>query len=132
MPEASPEARYERPFADIRVVDMSQGVAGPGCGFMLAAHGADVIKIEPPQGDWARGLGTRHGDHTAMSLAVNRSKRGIALGLKKPAPARWSGHQTHGPRRLPPRAAPSPSARPAATIKFLKPVAPRQSKPERA
>ena len=84
MPEASPEASYERPFADIRVVDMSQGVAGPGCGFLLAAHGADVIKIEPPQGDWARGLGTRHGDHTALSLAVNRGKRGIALDLKKP------------------------------------------------
>ena len=79
-----PEADYERPFAGIRVVDMSQGVAGPGCGYLLAAHGADVIKIEPPRGDWVRGLGARRGDHSAMSLAVNRGKRGVALDLKNP------------------------------------------------
>ncbi len=84
MQDTAPAASYERPLAGIRAVDMSQGVAGPGCGFLLAAHGADVIKIEPPQGDWMRGLGTRHGDHTALSLAVNRGKRGIALDLKKP------------------------------------------------
>ncbi len=82
--EGMPEASYERPFAGIRVVDMSQGVAGPGCGFLLAAHGAEVIKIEPPAGDWLRGLGARHGDHVAMSLAVNRGKRGIALDLRNP------------------------------------------------
>ena len=79
-----PEPGYERPFAGVRVVDMSQGVAGPGCGYLLAAHGADVIKIEPPRGDWARGLGARRGDHSAMSLAVNRGKHGIALDLKNP------------------------------------------------
>ena len=78
------ERSYERPFAGIRVVDFSQGLAGPGCGQLLAAHGADVIKVEPPQGDWARDLGTRHGGHAALELSVNRGKRGIALDLKLP------------------------------------------------
>ena len=78
------EPAYDRPFAGIRVVDMSQGVAGPGCGYLLAAHGAEVVKIEPPAGDWLRGLDPRHGDHSAMSLAVNRGKRGVALDLKHP------------------------------------------------
>ena len=59
-------------------------MAGPGCGYLLAAHGAEVVKVEPPAGDWLRGLGPRHGDHSAMSLAVNRGKRGVALDLKHP------------------------------------------------
>ena len=49
---------YEAPFAGLKVVDLSQGVAGPYCGMLLAQHGADVIKVEPTgDGDWARTLG---------------------------------------------------------------------------
>ena len=77
-------ASYERPFEGIRVADLSQGLAGPGCGLLLAAHGADVVKVEPPEGDWARTLGTRHGEHAALDMAVNRGKRSIALDLKSP------------------------------------------------
>lgn len=83
MGEATTTRSYDRPFAGIRVVDMSQGLAGPACGMMLAAHGASVIKIEPPTGDWSRGLGTRHGHHTAMAMSVNRGKKSIALDLKQ-------------------------------------------------
>jgi crotonobetainyl-CoA:carnitine CoA-transferase CaiB-like acyl-CoA transferase len=43
-----------------------------------------VVKVEPRQGDWARQMGTRHGTHTAMEMAVNRGKRSIALDLKSP------------------------------------------------
>lgn len=78
------EPSYDRPLAGIRVVDMSQGLAGPGCGALLAAHGASVVKIEPPKGDWSRLMGTRYGDHTALELAVNRGKRSLALDLKAP------------------------------------------------
>ncbi len=81
---AMEQASYERPFAGITVVDFSQGMAGPGCGLLLAAHGARVIKVEPPQGDWARHLGTRHGAHAAMEMAVNRGKSSLALDLKQP------------------------------------------------
>ncbi len=84
MGEAAAARSYDRPFADIRVVDMSQGLAGPACGMMLAAHGASVVKVEPPSGDWSRGLGTRHGQHTALEMAVNRGKKSIALDLKAP------------------------------------------------
>jgi crotonobetainyl-CoA:carnitine CoA-transferase CaiB-like acyl-CoA transferase len=72
------------PCAGLRVVDLSQGMAGPNCGMQFAAYGADVIKIEPPDGDWVRRLGRMYEDHSALSLAVNRGKRSIALDLKKP------------------------------------------------
>jgi crotonobetainyl-CoA:carnitine CoA-transferase CaiB-like acyl-CoA transferase len=72
------------PCAGLRVVDLSQGMAGPNCGMQFAAYGAEVIKIEPPDGDWVRRLGRMYEDHSALSLAVNRGKRSIALDLKKP------------------------------------------------
>jgi crotonobetainyl-CoA:carnitine CoA-transferase CaiB-like acyl-CoA transferase len=77
---------YEAPFAGLKVVDLSQGVAGPYCGMLLAQHGADVIKVEPTgEGDWSRTLGKRYGTHTAYSLPTNLGKRSIALDLKSDA-----------------------------------------------
>ena len=75
---------YEAPFAGLRVVDLSQGIAGPYAGMLLALYGADVVKVEPPEGDWARTVGTRYGDQTAFSVAANLGKRSIALDLKTP------------------------------------------------
>lgn len=72
-------------YEGLRVLDLGQGVAAPYCAMLLAMHGADVIKIEPLAGDWSRGLGTRYGDHTAMSAHYNRGKRGLALDLKTAA-----------------------------------------------
>ncbi len=74
---------YERPYAGLKVIDLSQGVAGPYCAMLLAQYGADVIKVEPPDGgDWSRGLGVKYGDQTAYSIPVNLGKRSIALDLK--------------------------------------------------
>ncbi len=74
---------YDAPFAGLKVVDLSQGVAGPYCGMLLAQHGADVIKVEPVgEGDWARTLGRRYGSHSAYSIPTNLGKRSIALDLK--------------------------------------------------
>ena len=70
-------------YAGLRVCDLTQGVAGPHCAFLLAQHGADVIKIEPPGGDWGRGIGKRHGPYSAFFLQVNRGKRSLALDLKQ-------------------------------------------------
>jgi len=75
---------YERPYAGVKVVDLSQGIAGPYCAMLLAQWGADVIKIEPPEGDWARMLGPRYGDHTAFSVTGNLGKRSVMLDLKAP------------------------------------------------
>lgn len=84
FPAASVTDNDPLPYEGLRVVDLSQGMAGPNCGMQFAAYGADVIKIEPPDGDWVRKLGRQYGDHSALSLAVNRGKRSIALDLKKP------------------------------------------------
>lgn len=74
------------PFEGVRVLDLSQGVAGPYCAMMLARNGADVIKLEPTgTGCWSRQLGKAVGDQTAHSLVVHRGKRGLALDLKSKA-----------------------------------------------
>jgi len=64
---------------------MSQGVAGPYCGMLLAQQGANVVKIEPGDGDWARVLGPVYGDHTAFSIVANLGKRSLAIDLKHPS-----------------------------------------------
>jgi crotonobetainyl-CoA:carnitine CoA-transferase CaiB-like acyl-CoA transferase len=75
-------------FQGLRVLDASQGLAGPYCAMLLAQHGATVVKVEPAQGDWSRGIGKRYGEHTGLSLACNRGKRSVVLDLRKPtAPA---------------------------------------------
>jgi crotonobetainyl-CoA:carnitine CoA-transferase CaiB-like acyl-CoA transferase len=72
-------------YTGLRVLDLGQGIAAPYCAMLLAMHGAEVVKLEPPGGDWSRGLGKRYGDHTAMSAHFNRGKRGLALDLRAPA-----------------------------------------------
>ena len=72
------------PYEGLRVFDASQGLAGPQCAMLLAQHGARVVKLEPPEGDWGRGVGRRYGDHTALALASNRGKRSLVLDMKRP------------------------------------------------
>ena len=73
------------PFESVKVLDLSQGVAGPYCGMHFARNGADVIKLEPPgTGCWSRQLGKATGDHTAHSVVVHRGKRSLAVDLKVP------------------------------------------------
>jgi len=77
---------YEAPFAGLKVVDLSQGIAGPYCAMLLAQHGAEVIKVEGiGDGDWARTLGSRYGSHTAFSIIGNLGKKSIAVDLKSEA-----------------------------------------------
>lgn len=67
----------------LTVIDLSQVLAGPLCTMILADLGAEVVKIEPPQGDQARhSLGTRIGDDSSAFLAVNRNKRSVVLDLR--------------------------------------------------
>ncbi|MBV1907583.1 MAG: CoA transferase [Pseudomonadales bacterium] len=74
---------YARPYKGIRVVDMSQAVAGPYCGSILARLGADVVKVEPERGDWGRTVGKSYpGGHTIASVLANLGKRSICLDLK--------------------------------------------------
>jgi crotonobetainyl-CoA:carnitine CoA-transferase CaiB-like acyl-CoA transferase len=70
----------------LRVIDLSRVLAGPLCTQMLADHGADVVKIEPPAGDETRLLGPPFDDagDAAYFGAVNRGKRALGLDLARP------------------------------------------------
>ena len=73
------------PLAGVRVIDVTASLAGPYCTEVLAALGADVIKVEPPAaGDEARSWGPPfwHGEST-MFLAMNAGKRSLALDLRR-------------------------------------------------
>lgn len=71
-----------QPLAGLLVLDLSQGIAGPYCGRLLADHGARVLKVEPPPGDWMRELGAGPGDTSAGALYYNLGKESLVLDLK--------------------------------------------------
>jgi crotonobetainyl-CoA:carnitine CoA-transferase CaiB-like acyl-CoA transferase len=75
----------ERALEGIRVLELGQVMAGPFCALQLCDMGADVIKVEPPEGDPTRQMGARAGTDSACFAAMNRGKRGIVLDLKSPA-----------------------------------------------
>ena len=71
-------------LVDLKVIDLSRVLAGPLCGQMLADHGADVIKVEPPAGDDTRWWGppfVKPG-HSAYFDGLNRNKRNISVDLR--------------------------------------------------
>ena len=74
-------------LSDLRVVDLSTGVAGPFCSKMFADFGADVIKVEPPDGDDSRSLGPFPGNRpdpesSGIFIYLNRNKRGVTLDIE--------------------------------------------------
>ena len=81
-------ATQSRALAGIRVLDVSQMLAGPQCSMRLGDLGADVIKVEPPQGEWTRSHTIADaylaGESTPY-LGLNRNKRSIVLNLKSKA-----------------------------------------------
>lgn len=69
----------------IKVLDLSQGAAGPTCAMHLGDLGADVLKVEPPGGEWGRMLGPPFVAGVAAAfLGMNRNKRSLVVDLKKP------------------------------------------------
>ena len=68
----------------LRVLDVTQVMAGPFCTMLLADLGADVIKIEPPAGDSTRTMPGAVGTDSPSFNAVNRGKRSVVLNLKTP------------------------------------------------
>ena len=72
------------PLQGIRIIDMSAVFSGPMATALLGDQGADVIKVEAPEGDTTRFIGPAKGDLAASYLAANRGKRNLALDLKSP------------------------------------------------
>ena len=76
----------QAPLAGVRVLDFTTAMAGPTASMLLADFGADVIKVEPPEGESSRRWGTaRFGaaaDTSGLFLALNRNKASITLDLK--------------------------------------------------
>ncbi len=78
------------PLHDVRVLDLTQALAGPYCTMLLADLGADVMKVEPPTGDMTRFGGPFTKEDSERSYggyfaSINRGKRSIVLDLKEPA-----------------------------------------------
>src|SRR5579871_3360166 len=75
------------PLSDLRIIDLTQYLAGPFCTMLLADLGADVIKIEPPGGDPTRQMGplppdSKGCDYGGYFASVNRNKRSVVLDLR--------------------------------------------------
>lgn len=73
-----------RPLAGVRVLDFSTTIAGPHCSRLMADMGADVIKIESPEGDLMRSRPVQRDGQGTMFGQLNAGKRSIVLDLKKP------------------------------------------------
>ncbi len=78
------------PLTGVRVLEIAQNLAGPYAAEILGMLGAEVVKVERPEGDDARGWGPPFVEGTATSfLSVNRNKRSVALDLKDPQAVAW-------------------------------------------
>src|SRR5688572_6138372 len=73
------------PLAGIRVIEFCQVAAGPFCGLLLADMGADVIKVEPPNGDGLRQWPPLTDGDSENFASLNRNKRSVMLDLKDAA-----------------------------------------------
>jgi len=72
------------PLAGVRVLDLSRFIAGPLCAQILGDMGADVVKVERPGGEDARGLAPFMGGESLYTMTFNRNKRGMTLDTRHP------------------------------------------------
>jgi crotonobetainyl-CoA:carnitine CoA-transferase CaiB-like acyl-CoA transferase len=86
-PTAEPRNQRRLPLDGIRILDLTSVVVGPACTARLAQFGANIIKVESPEGDLMRTLGGESptGQHSGAYLHLNRGKRNICIDLKNAA-----------------------------------------------
>ena len=78
---AAPDARG--PLAGYRVLELGSTIAGPFCGRLLADFGAEVIKVEPPEGDAVRTMGKRYKGKSLYGASIMRNKSLVSLDLRR-------------------------------------------------
>jgi len=78
-PEAASSTWPLAPFSGLTILDASQGIAGPYCAAMLCTQGATVYKVEPPAGDWGRGIGASNDGMSALSASANGGKQAVCI-----------------------------------------------------
>jgi crotonobetainyl-CoA:carnitine CoA-transferase CaiB-like acyl-CoA transferase len=76
------------PLAGVHVLECAHYIAGPRCAQILADHGAEVLKLEPPTGDPSRRSAPRHDSWSLYFAAHNRGKQSVSVNLKRPEAAR--------------------------------------------
>ncbi len=79
---ASDKPHHSGPLVGYKVLELCSTIAGPACARMLADFGADVIKVEPPEGDPMRSMGKHAGDVSLYAATLLRNKRAISIDLK--------------------------------------------------
>lgn len=77
-------APRQGPLTDLKVIEICTTIAGPACARLLADFGADVIKIEPPEGDPVRQMGQHINNVSLYAASILRNKRSVVLDLKTP------------------------------------------------
>jgi hypothetical protein len=82
-PRESPASMTVQPLSGIRVVDLTRVLSGPFATMLLADMGADVVKIETPQGDTVRGQGEVVAGLSWYFASFNRNKRSVVLDLRQ-------------------------------------------------
>lgn len=82
MPDPVLKSAHPYPLSGLRVADFSHVLAGPFCARILSDLGADVIKIETPDGDLSRRLGARRGGMSGYFMQHNCGKRNVSLDLR--------------------------------------------------
>lgn len=72
------------PLAGLRVLDLSRALAGPYAGMILADFGAEVIKVEPPDGEMVRNWGPFQQDESVYYLSIHRNKKSLVVNFRDP------------------------------------------------